>query len=747
MQYCIQEELRKLSSTRRFLEDQVATFESSETKVSSQIKSTKKDMDAVLEEIKTLREDLKTRVGEGLQGLSVAAKRISAEVISELSAFQNQLHGSYSSLGRDLKSLFDDLVEHINAQKAEANELRQQLNAASDIAMQSNAAVSNQLENLKAANKHSSLLQSTTSSVYNETVRIVDDQMKDIAFQMQALDGFVTRARSQNAQHYDQNSKSLGGLTIAVRTSYTNIDSQFNSTYERVKDLGDDMSDRHIVLQEYLASIDNIVCEPLADLQANIFNKTLEECQPTGQTLQRVSYLYQTELPRTGDHETILTALQGEVVSGDSGITSPSKHTTTVFHNTHDNSGGEKPQPMNQTSSIETRAMTTGGLRELDVNINAGNSISSEEHISSAKNLTTDSSLASLPHIPNFKRNIVFCIQKRYTLLNREKQRSANHNTGVPHEIVTFTTLYRDRHIFEDIFSEAHGLAMSAQEGKTIMYTSRGIEWEQFGEARRKRPLESVILDQGIKERIVNDVKDFLQRQKWYVDRGIPYRRGYLLYGPPGSGKSSFIQALAGELDFGVAIINLSERGITDDKLAHLLTKLPPRTILLLEDADAAFRNRRQVDADGYGGGAVTFSGLLNALDGVAAGEERIAFLTTNHIDRLDEALIRPGRVDMTVRIGQATRYQAGEMWDRFYGDVDKDGQGKNRFIQRLEQLGLVDSATEPNNNRLNTSTAAIQGLFLFNKDDMHGAIEMAERLIPLKYEPEPQNQGVVVST
>jgi chaperone BCS1 len=159
--------------------------------------------------------------------------------------------------------------------------------------------------------------------------------------------------------------------------------------------------------------------------------------------------------------------------------------------------------------------------------------------------------------------------------------------------------------------------------------------------------------------------------------------------------------------------------------------------VLLLEDADAAFRNRRQVDADGYSGGTVTFSGLLNALDGVAAGEERIAFLTTNHIDRLDEALIRPGRVDMTVRIGEATRHQAAEMWDRFYGDVDGDGSGKAGFLQRLEELGLVADAAGEKSGKQFTSTAAIQGLFLFNKDDMQGAIGMAEGLIPKKYDPE----------
>ncbi|CZT42046.1 probable BCS1 protein precursor [Rhynchosporium secalis] len=333
-----------------------------------------------------------------------------------------------------------------------------------------------------------------------------------------------------------------------------------------------------------------------------------------------------------------------------------------------------------------------------------------------------------------------------YLQVNREKQSTANMQTGEPHETVTLTTLYAHRHIFEDIFGEAHHMAMTAQEGKTVMYTCQGHEWKPFGDPRKKRPLQSVVLDEGIKERIVDDVKDFLARQSWYVDRGIPYRRGYLLYGPPGSGKSSFIQGLAGELDFGVAIINLSERGMTDDKLAHLLTKLPSKTILLLEDADSAFRNRRQVDEDGYSGGTVTFSGLLNALDGVAAGEERIAFLTTNHVDRLDEALIRPGRVDMTVRIGEATRHQAGEMWDRFFGDVDTDGKGKERFLQRLKDLDLVEGVSGEGKKKMNTSTAAIQGLFLFNKDDMDGAIKMAEGLIPRVYEPESPVEGIKVS-
>ncbi|RYP71222.1 hypothetical protein DL771_004914 [Monosporascus sp. 5C6A] len=360
----------------------------------------------------------------------------------------------------------------------------------------------------------------------------------------------------------------------------------------------------------------------------------------------------------------------------------------------------------------------------------------------------TTATSASSPNNPNGPTRASFFLQHgfgrhivkykhAYIAVTREKHSTAKTTTGEPHETMELTTLYAHRHIFEDVFTEARAIAMQANEGKTIVYTVRNFDWVPLGEPRRKRPLGSVILDEGVKESIVNDVKDFLQRRQWYVDRGIPYRRGYLLFGPPGSGKSSFIQALAGELDYGVAMVNLSEIGVTDDKLAFLLTKLPERTIVLLEDVDSAFLNRRKREADGYGGPTVTFSGLLNALDGLTAGEERIAFLTTNHIELLDPALIRPGRVDMMVRIGEATRYQAAQMWDRFYGDVDTDGTHRERFLQRLDSLGLFREAKE-GETVPRTSTAAIQGLFLFNKNDMEGAISMAEGLIPQKIEAEP---------
>ena len=321
-----------------------------------------------------------------------------------------------------------------------------------------------------------------------------------------------------------------------------------------------------------------------------------------------------------------------------------------------------------------------------------------------------------------------------FLMVNRLREtKSMNHSTGIPWETVTLTTLYSQRNIFEEIFLEAHQLAQRSSEGKTIVYQARATSWEKFGEPRRKRPIESVVLDKGVKERVISDIKGFLGSAKWYYERGIPYRRGYLLYGPPGSGKSSFIRALAGELDYNIAMLNLSERGLTDDRLNHLLTIIPRRTLVLLEDADAAFGNRRtQTDEDGYRGANVTFSGLLNALDGVASAEERIVFLTTNFLDRLDSALIRPGRVDMAVRLGEATRWQMTKLWDRFYGEFDEQGTFKARFLERLEQLGLINPENEEKGlHSSSTSVAALQGLFLYNKGDMEGAIAMAPGLLP----------------
>ncbi|KAI0043992.1 hypothetical protein FA95DRAFT_1562747 [Auriscalpium vulgare] len=294
--------------------------------------------------------------------------------------------------------------------------------------------------------------------------------------------------------------------------------------------------------------------------------------------------------------------------------------------------------------------------------------------------------------------------------VKREREtRSMQLMSGTPWETVTLTTLSRDRALFGTLLADARDLALRGQEGKLVVHTAWGTEWKPFGQPRRKRPLHSVVLEAGVGEKIEEDARAFLARRQWYADRGIPYRRGYLLHGPPGSGKSSFIQALAGSLSYDICLLNLSERGLTDDKLNYLLSNAPERSFILIEDVDAAFNKRVQTSEDGYQS-SVTFSGFLNALDGVASGEERIIFLTTNHLDKLDPALIRPGRVDLAALIDDASPEQAKKLFTNFYGGDDVGVDELQRLGNRLEKI-VGDGRAAGRR----VSMAALQGLFIRN--------------------------------
>uniref|UniRef100_A0A2L2YIU0 Mitochondrial chaperone BCS1 n=1 Tax=Parasteatoda tepidariorum TaxID=114398 RepID=A0A2L2YIU0_PARTP len=293
------------------------------------------------------------------------------------------------------------------------------------------------------------------------------------------------------------------------------------------------------------------------------------------------------------------------------------------------------------------------------------------------------------------------------------EQQTLDLHLGIPWESVKLTALGRKKDTFFELLLEARKHYLKQEEGKTVIFQGMGSEWRQFGHPRKRRPLSSVILDEGVAERICNDVKEFINTPSWYIDRGIPYRRGYLLYGPPGCGKSSFITALAGELEYSICILNLSERGLSDDRLQHLMSVAPQQSIILLEDIDAAFVNREESHATkvAYDGlNQVTFSGLLNMLDGVVSTEARILFMTTNYKERLDAALIRPGRVDVKEEIGYATSHQLKLMYKKFYRESGES-----------DAENFANAVTHVKNN---VSMAEIQGHFMCFKNDPKGVID-----------------------
>jgi chaperone BCS1 len=187
----------------------------------------------------------------------------------------------------------------------------------------------------------------------------------------------------------------------------------------------------------------------------------------------------------------------------------------------------------------------------------------------------------------------------------------------------------------------------------------------------RPRSIDSVVLDGDMANVILNDIKKFQKSSNWYTKLGVPYRRGYLLYGPAGCGKTSFVLSIASELGMNVSVLSLSSPGMNDGKILELLSDADVNTIVLIEDIDCAFVKRKpgsdRKDKFDFG---LTFSGVLNALDGIMSQDGRIIFMTTNYIDRLDTALIRPGRADVKVYIGNASKEQAYRLFCRFYPGV-----------------------------------------------------------------------------
>ena len=180
-----------------------------------------------------------------------------------------------------------------------------------------------------------------------------------------------------------------------------------------------------------------------------------------------------------------------------------------------------------------------------------------------------------------------------------------------------------------------------------------------------RRPLSSVVLEAGQAEALLADLQRFYAARERYAQLGIPWRRGYLLFGPPGTGKTSLVTALASELRLNVCTLSLASPVVSDEKIHTLLAGVPQRSLLLIEDVDAFFRQRDAAHAQVR----LSFSGFLNALDGVATQEGSVLFMTTNHAEQLDPALIRAGRIDERIELGLCNEDQLRRLFLKFHDD------------------------------------------------------------------------------
>jgi chaperone BCS1 len=208
---------------------------------------------------------------------------------------------------------------------------------------------------------------------------------------------------------------------------------------------------------------------------------------------------------------------------------------------------------------------------------------------------------------------------------------------------------------------------------ETMVTTWREFGWERIC-YRFMRGMESVILDMNTKFELEEDLNKFLVSQEKYIDLGILYKRGYLLYGPPGTGKTSLIFAIASFTKRDLSFLSL--RNLSDSAAIGAFSALNPNTILVLEDVDCmvmATKKRGSVHIEEVGGKSVSLSTLLNLLDGAFSREGIITIMTTNHMDDIDPALLRPGRIDHRVFCDLFDYQLAKEMVERLIPGSDPD--------------------------------------------------------------------------
>ncbi|HST11922.1 MAG TPA: AAA family ATPase [Terriglobales bacterium] len=245
-------------------------------------------------------------------------------------------------------------------------------------------------------------------------------------------------------------------------------------------------------------------------------------------------------------------------------------------------------------------------------------------------------------------------------------------------ESLTFRTIGRDTKILERFVSDVVTCHKSKLRKASYLY-QYDERW-CYVHAYAPRRLESVILKAKERDDLVNDIRQFQASRERYSVLGVPYHRGYLLYGLPGTGKTSLVSGLAAEFGMSVYAINLTE--LNDQKLKRAVSTVPENCVILFEDIDCMKVGGRkpQVDdenktshvaegaksdlGDRHG---VTLSGLLNVLDGLHAPENVLFLMTTNKIEALDAALLRPGRIDYRLYMGRATEEQKIELYRRFF--------------------------------------------------------------------------------
>ncbi|TVU38851.1 hypothetical protein EJB05_12244, partial [Eragrostis curvula] len=295
--------------------------------------------------------------------------------------------------------------------------------------------------------------------------------------------------------------------------------------------------------------------------------------------------------------------------------------------------------------------------------------------------------------------------------------------------------------------------AMLQQDRALRIFMNQGCTWHGIYH-HHPATFDTLAMDPKLKQSVIDDLDRFLKRRDHYRRIGKAWKRGYLLYGPPGTGKSSLVAAMANYLRFNLYDLDLSE-AYNNTGLQKMLIAMPHRSILVVEDIDCCFRGAEPREDgkakgptdDGFdsdfdtsdsddglkiGSGrtkGITLSGLLNFIDGLwsTRGEERIIIFTTNYKERLDPALLRPGRMDMHIYMGYCC-WEAFKTLARNYFLLD-DHPLFPEIQQLLATVEVTPAEVSEMLLRSEDADIALQGLVEFLHEKKQRTTKKRERI------------------
>lgn len=256
--------------------------------------------------------------------------------------------------------------------------------------------------------------------------------------------------------------------------------------------------------------------------------------------------------------------------------------------------------------------------------------------------------------------------------LNLKEKESAGSNRE--RDQITMTVIGRSHAVYDSIFDSIK--ENDLDEDKVIVHEF-GDGWVRASE-QRVRNIDTVHLNTGVKEEIVKFIEDFKSREKFDIKHGISHETAIMLKGPAGTGKSTLLKVLAGH--FNMPVYNLNASAL--HKIKNAFASLPENALVVIEDIDGeAALHSREINSERKGkkkteasGSTVveafsftSMSDVLNAIQGLHTSHGRILIATTNHFEKLDEALVRSGRFNLKIEIGYADNSVIHQFVDRFF--------------------------------------------------------------------------------